>query len=282
MPNEPNDPDPKREPEEVPAAPSHQAVAQQGNPSRSPRGASDRVFNVLIAIALAYSGFLGLATFQMNGKLSSIDSQLAGIKASLDGGENPLSLTRLALRNAQLIKATGEILFSLICDLHCDDDDEREVVRKRQDEYSQGTVSTVALLNPLRPLNSQIKPSDHAPGKFAFTLPGDGDNELEAVYLMAAGDVTQVSPGEGEVDKGFWTVEVLDKFGNRYRYEHLAQADVKVGGHLDVSTKFGSAKRASPVCVRAGVYLPGSETPIDFRPLLGPLAPRSGVERDDN
>ena len=131
-------------------------------------------------------------------------------------------------------------------------------------------------------MNSQINPSDHAPGKFAFTLPADGDNQLVAVYPMAAGDVTQVSPGEEDVDKGFWTVEVLDKFGNRYRYEHLAQTDVKVGDHLDESTKLGSAKRASPVCVRAGVYPPGSETPIDFRSLLGPLAPRSGVERDDN
>ncbi len=85
---------------------------------------------------------------------------------------------------------------------------------------------------------------------------------------MISGRVIEVSEGEGKEDKGFWTIEVLDKFGNRYRYEHLAETAVEVDDEVGESTQFGLAQRSSPVCIRVGVYLAGSDTPIDFRTLL--------------
>ena len=241
--------------------PAGRPVIQGEEPPPSPPSWRSWFFPVISGVTLTVL-FAYLAWVGQN--LVNLRSDVLATKALVEPS-GPVSVTKRLLDNQGAIKRSTYHLARLVRAIH-ETISEREIIDLYTDEINNEFNEVASLVNPLKDPRVAIKPSEQVKGMYAFTLPKDGPPSEDA-FVMAAGRVTDVFESE-EDDGMFWTVEITDELGYRYLYAHLAERSLNNGDPVNADVVVGKVARASPVCVRVGVYPPGGSAPIDFRSLI--------------
>ena len=173
-------------------------------------------------------------------------------------------------------------MLDLITLLHLDlAPNQQEEARKAIDD-TRGKITARAeeikfASNDLRPYTPPLlegavyKPSETVLGAIALTLK-DGNHDREAIPVVSMHDglVVTCEPTPGE--KGFFTVEVLERnTGYRTYFSRLTAVDVYAGVEVKQGDPIGTAVAAAPICLRIGVIRPGTDQISDPRAFLPPI-----------